>query len=209
MMTISAFCSASLNLVYEITGDIGPETLQASAADGPEGYNHPDARARTERFRELGLGLRFVNVGTSEHIGNGPRFRKDDAFERELRLVDSKMPEILGFMVSEAYLNDVWDMKGLVSCLDRRDPLDIHPDMRYPFYSKKVKDLLVFLLCSSEDESDDLRGFLLENSYLVSLVDAENFSSYVLEQGGRYYLTLAVQIRVRQKDGSVLPSFGA
>lgn len=209
MMTISAFCSASLNLVYEITGDIGPETLQAPAADGPEEYNHPDARARMERFREMGLGLRFVDVGTSEHIGNELGIRNDGTFERDLRLVDSKMPEILGVMVSEAYLNDVWDMKGLVCCLDRRDPLDIHPDMRYPFYSKKIKDLLVFLLCSSDDESEDLRGFLLENSYLVSLVDAENFSTYVWEEGGKYYLTLAVQIRVRQKDGSVLPSFGA
>ena len=209
MMTISAFCTAPLNLVYEITGDVGPETLQAPAADGPEGYNHPDTRDCMGGFKETGLGLRFVNVGTSERIGNELGTRKDGAFERDLRLVDSKMPEILGVMVSEAYLNDVWDMKGLVCCLDRRDPLDIHPDMRYPFYSKKVKDLLVFLLCSSEDESEDLRRFLLENSYLVSLVDAENFSTYVWEEGERYYLTLAVQIRVRQKDGSVLPSFSA
>ena len=177
--------------------------------DDQEEYCCSDPRECIRRFKETGLGLRFVNVGTSERIGNELGARKDGAFERDLRLVDSKMPEILGVMVSEAYLTDVWDMKGLVCCLDRRDPLDIHPDMRYPFYSKKIKDLLVFLLCSSEDESEDLRGFLLENSYLVSLVDAENFSSYVLEQGGRYYLTLAVQIRVRQKDSSVIPSFGA
>ena len=208
MMTISAFCTAPSNLVYEITGDIGPETLHAPAADGPEGYNHPDTRVRMERFREMGLGLRFVDVGTSERIGNELRFRKDDAYEREFRLVDSKMPEILGFMVSEAYLNDVWDMKDLVRCLDSMDPLDIHPDMRYPFYSKKVKDLLVFLLCSSEDESEDLRGFLLENSCLVRPADAEGFPMYVWEDDGKYYLTLAVQIRVRQKDSSVLPSFG-
>ncbi len=155
----------------------------------------------------MGLGLRFVDVGTSERMGNELGIRNDGAFERELLLVDSKMPEILGVMVSEAYLNDVCDMKDLVRCLDSIDPLDIHPDMRYPFYAKKIKDLLVFLLCSSEDESEDYREFLLENSYLVCLADAEYFSTYVWGEEGRYYLTLAVQICVRQKDGPIYPSF--
>lgn len=232
--------SAASNIIYEITGDVTPSKINSlksilahhEASDTePEDYYYPDYPKRIAKFKELGLGLRFACADTFKRDGGDISFKKEYTFEKNLRMVDSKMPEILSTMVAEMYFNGIVNMKEATTRVELLDPLGVKPSPEYPFYSKKVKDLLVAMTLSmvagtvwdgnegtnggliivKEDgdivcyhifDRNDFKEFLINNMRFECPSNARYFSTYIWEEDGKYYLTLAVQIRMGQKKSS-------
>lgn len=235
--------SAASNVIYEITGDIDTQKIAVLRSllkySVKERHYYPDSGARIAKFKDYRLGLKYVHCDTFKRYGDELVFKKEYTFEKNLCMIDTRMPEILAAMVSDMYFNKIYNMNELVYRLNRNDPLNVAPTSDYPFYSKKVKDMLVAmtlsmvagtiwdgsegtnggiiivkedgdLVCYHIFDRNDFKEFLLCNMSFEISSNTRHFSTYIWEEGGKYYLSLAVQVRMglkkpRFSDPSKLP----
>ena len=232
--------SGASNIIYEITGDVTEEKISElklmvkthgsvdENADKDE-FVYPDYPLRIKEFKNMKLGLKYHNARTIKREIDGSIIITDEApFEKNLRMIDCCMPQILADMTAEAYFNGIMNMKDLVSVLDWKDRFGAEPSADYPFYKKKVQDMLVAMTTSmtagkvwdgtegtnggliivKEDgdivcyhifDRNDFREFLLSNMKFECPDNSRYFSTGIVEMDGKYYMSLNVQIRMGQK----------
>ena len=229
--------SGASNMIYEITGDVTEEKIsrltsmvkyKGSTENGTESV-YPDYPARIQAFKEMGLGLKYHGARTLKKDREGRiGFSGDNPFERNLLMVDCCMPQILADMTAEAYFNGVMNLEDHVMILNGKDRFGIHPSGNYPFYKKKVQDMLVAMTTSmtaaniwdgtegtnggliivKEDgdivcyhifDRNDFREFLLNNMKFEYPSNERYHSMGIIQSEGKYYLSLNVQIRMGQK----------
>lgn len=235
--------SSGSNMYYEITGEVTEESVgqllqlahykEDIEEDGSDNSCwYPDYAARIELFKDLGLGLRFIEAATikGDKIGGIKKGIKKP-FQRNLILADYCMPQILADMTAEAYFNGVQNLADLVKLLNEKDRFGVDPSDEYPFYRKKVQDLLVVMATSmtavkpwdgtegsnggfiivKEDgtlacyhifDRDDFRDFLLENMKFDTPDNSRYYSTGIIQEDGKYCMSLNVQIRMDQKKSS-------
>lgn len=232
--------SGASNLIYEITGEVTPEkiarlrsmTKDAVHDSGPnkgEKFLYPDYPARIGYFKDAGLGLKFVGAKTVRTLDNSDiEILDQDPFAKNLMMVDSNMGQILADMTAEVYFNSTPNMEDLVKILDSRDRSGVKPSDAYPFYRKKVQDLLVAmttamkagtiwdgkegtnggLIIVKEDgdivcyhifDRNDFREFLFKNMKFEIPSNKRYYSMGIAEEDGKYFVSLNVQIRMGQK----------
>lgn len=230
--------SGASNIIYEITGDVTEEkigrlmeivSVRGTAGEGDTEEIYPDYSARIRAFKDMGLGLKYAGArSVRTRKDGGIEITDDRVFERNLRMIDCCLPQILADMTAEAYFNGVMNLKDLVEILDRKDRFNAEPSEEYPFYRKKVQDMLVAMTTSmtagrlwdgtegtnggliivKEDgdivcyhifDRNDFRDFLLNNMKFDYPSNARYYSTGILEDGEKYYMSLNVQIRMGQK----------
>ncbi len=242
--------SGASNIIYEITGDVTEEKIAelmkmvkaqgATKDDEEHEFVYPDYPARIEAFKAMGLGLKYHSAETlKKHDDGSIEFAGENPFERNLMMVDCCMPQILADMTAEAYFNGIMNLKESILILNGKDRFGVKPSEKYPFYKKKVQDLLVAMTTSmtaakvwdgqegtnggliivKEDgdivcyhifDRNDFREFLLNNMKFEYPDNSRYYSTGIVMDQGKYYMSLNVQIRmgqkkrkgsVRQKDG--------
>jgi len=66
----------------------------------------------------------------------------NETFERNLRLIDSKLPEIISFLLLNYFKGEGTTLKDLIQKVNDDNPLDFPLEEEHPFYKYKVKNLL-------------------------------------------------------------------
>lgn len=227
--------SGASNIMFEVTGvkdqsqidEINKLVGYHEDKKTGEGYYYADYSARIKKFKEYGFGLKYASPCKIANIKGIPILKDDHVFEDNLKMVDSRMPEMLGYMVAEAYFNKLTRIPDLVDLMNKNDPLEEHPSENYPFYTKKVKDLLVAMtlsmtaatawdgsegtnggliivkengdvVCYHIFDRNDFRDFLFRNMRFEHPSNARQLSMSIIEDGSKYYTLLNVQIRFDQ-----------
>ena len=193
------------NFIYKVTG-ITIE--QAEAINAIE--TRTKIKDRISKIYELG--------GIIEYVG-----MNHNGFKRNLIMVDSSMPQIIGNMLLYFYKEDIKDCDKLVELLGKRDPLGYGDAMMYTYKFKKF-------LCSCAlgmkpakewDGLDEANGgyiivkadgeilayhiynrnffeqYLLDNTILERASTTRHEYMKLYEENGEMYIKMNLQVRFR------------
>lgn len=194
-----------INFVYKVSGITAEQAQQINTID-----MKIQIKDRMNRIKELGGSLQYVDMN---HQG----------FKRNLIMVDSSMPQIIGNMLLYYYEEEVKDCNKLVEIAGQRDPLGYGDSMMYEYKFKKF-------LCSCAlgmkpakkwDGLDEANGgyiivkadgeilayhiynrnffeqYLLDNTVFER--DSASSDEYIslYEQDGEMFIKLNLQVRFR------------
>lgn len=193
------------NFIYKVTG-ITAEQAQEINAINTSGK----IKDRMKAIKEAGGSLQYVGMN---HQG----------FKRNLIMVDSSMPEIIGNMLQYYYEEEVKECDKLVKLAGQRDPLGYGDSMMYEYKFKKF-------LCSCAlgmkpakkwDGLDEANGgyiivkadgeilayhiynrnffeqYLLDNTVLERASTSRHEYMSLYEQDGEMFIKLNLQVRFR------------
>lgn len=193
------------NFIYKVTGI---STEQAEEINAIE--TRTKIKDKMSKIAEFGGKIQYCGMN-------------HDGFKRNLIMVDSSMPEIIGNMLLYFYTEDVKDCDKLVDMLGDRDPLGYGDPMMYTYKFKKF-------LCSCAlgmkpakpwDGLDEANGgyiivkadgeilayhiynrnffeqYLLDNTYLERASTSRHEYMSLYEENGEMFIKLNLQIRFR------------
>lgn len=107
------------NFIYKVTGITSEQKEEVNAID-----TKTKIKDRIAKIHELGGRIEYCDMN-------------HDGFKRNLIMVDSSMPQILGNMLLYFYSEDIKDCDKLVELLGKRDPLGYGDPMMYTYKFKK------------------------------------------------------------------------
>lgn len=192
----------STNFIYEIVGD--------PIRDNWERINEiKSLGGKLIAIKNLGCSLEFTHVGS-------------DIFARNLRTVDTIMPEIIAEMLKKYYLGDEKNIADIVNILEVENPLEKYS----PNYEFKIKKLLKDvalgmtpgrtwngrlettggcivvredgeLVCYNVYYSDDFEDFLFKNTKLETPGRSRHGYGSLYKDDNKIYMKLNLQIRFR------------
>ena len=193
------------NFIYKVTGITSEQAQQINAID-----TKTKIKDRMKQIKELGGSVQYVDMN---HQG----------FKRNLIMVDSSMPQIIGNMLLYYYEEEVKDCDKLVEIAGQRDPLGYGDCMMYEYKFKKF-------LCSCAlgmkpakkwDGLDEANGgyiivkadgeilayhiynrnffeqYLLDNTVLERASTSRHEYMNLYEQDGEMFIKLNLQVRFR------------
>lgn len=193
------------NFIYKVTGISSTQANEINAID-----TRTKIKDKMSKIAEYG--------GNIEYCG-----MNHDGFKRNLIMVDSSMPEIIGNMLLYFYTEDVKECDKLVDMLGDRDPLGYGDAMMYTYKFKKF-------LCSCAlgmkpakpwDGLDEANGgyiivkadgeilayhiynrnffeqYLLDNTILERASTSRHDYMSLYEENGKMFIKLNLQIRFR------------
>lgn len=193
------------NFIYKVTGITSEQAQQINAID-----TKTKIKDRMKQIKELGGSVQYVDMN---HQG----------FKRNLIMVDSSMPQIIGNMLLYYYEEEVKDCDKLVKIAGQRDPLGYGDSMMYEYKFKKF-------LCSCAlgmkpakkwDGLDEANGgyiivkadgeilayhiynrnffeqYLLDNTVLERASTSRHEYMSLYEQEGEMFIKLNLQVRFR------------
>lgn len=193
------------NFIYKVTGITSEQAEEINAID-----TRTKIKDRMAKIAEYGGHVKYCGMN---HNG----------FKRNLIMVDSSMPEIIGNMLLYFYSEDVKDCDKLVDMLGERDPLGYGDAMMYTYKFKKF-------LCSCAlgmkpakpwDGLDEANGgyiivkangeilayhiynrnffeqYLLDNTILEKASTSRHDYMSLYEEDGEMYIKMNLQVRFR------------
>ena len=193
------------NFVYRVTGITFEQAKEINAID-----TRTKIKDRISKILEFGGKIRYYGMN---HNG----------FKRNLIMIDSSMPEIIGNMLLYFYLEEVKECNKLVEMLGERDPLGYKDSMIYTYKLKKF-------LCSCAlgmkpakawDGLDEANGgyivvkedgeilayhiynrnffeqYLLDNTILDKASTSRHEYMNLYEENGEMYIKMNLQVRFR------------
>lgn len=193
------------NFIYKVTGISMEQAKEINAID-----TRTKIKDKMSKIAELGGKIQYWGMN-------------HDGFKRNLIMVDSSMPEIIGNMLLYFYTEDVKDCDKLVDMLGDRDPLGYGDPMMYTYKFKKF-------LCSCSlgmkpakpwDGLDEANGgyiivkadgeilayhiynrnffeqYLLDNTYLERASTSRHEYMSLYEKNGEMFIKLNLQIRFK------------
>lgn len=193
------------NFIYKVSGITSEQADEINAID-----TRTKIKDRMAKIAEYG--------GSIEYSG-----MNHDGFKRNLIMVDSSMPAIIGNMLLYFYLEDIKDCDKLVDMLGERDPLGYGDPMMYTYKFKKF-------LCSCAlgmkpakawDGLDEANGgyiivkangeilayhiynrnffeqYLLDNTVLEKASTSRHEYMSLYEKDGDMYIKMNLQVRFR------------
>lgn len=117
--------SAPTNMFYSLNGNI-----DESLANEVNAINTKDKVIdRINKLLEKGISFNFEGFGSK-------------IFENNLRMIDCNLPEMLGDMVLDSYINDKDIARGLQR-ISERNPFNFDKSMGHDFYGYKMKSFLI------------------------------------------------------------------
>ncbi|AQU05223.1 hypothetical protein B1778_00305 [Dehalococcoides mccartyi] len=149
---------------------------------------------------------------------------ESSSFEANLRVIDSKLPEILALILKSCYSKEGTALKKLVNLLDKTNPLNYPCTKDRNYYEYKVKRLLIDvalgmvpnkpwtgkfdvtggyiivkedgdIVCYHIYNMNDFSDYLLDNTYLETASTSRNDFGYFYKENGSVYIKLNMQIR--------------
>lgn len=193
------------NFVYKVTGISTEQAEEINAID-----TRTKIKDRMSKIAEYGGSVKYCGMN-------------HDGFKRNLIMVDSSMPEIIGNMLLYFYAEDVKECDKLVEMLGERDPLGYGDSMMYTYKFKKF-------LCSCAlgmkpakpwDGLDEANGgyiivkangeilayhiynrnffeqYLLDNTILERASTSRHDYMSLYEVDGEMYIKMNLQVRFR------------
>lgn len=193
------------NFIYKVSGITSEQADEINAID-----TRTKIKDRMAKIAEYG--------GSIEYCG-----MNHDGFKRNLIMVDSSMPAIIGNMLLYFYSEDIKDCDKLVDMLGERDPLGYGDPMMYTYKFKKF-------LCSCAlgmkpakawDGLDEANGgyvivkangeilayhiynrnffeqYLLDNTVLEKASTSRHEYMSLYEEDGEMYIKMNLQVRFR------------
>lgn len=193
------------NFIYKVKGITLEQAEEINAID-----TRSKIKDRMAKIAEYGGSVNYCGMN-------------HDGFKRNLVMVDSSMPEIIGNMLLYFYSEDVKDCNRLVDMLGVRDPLGYGDAMMYTYKFKKF-------LCSCAlgmkpakpwDGLDEANGgyiivkangeilayhiynrnffeqYLLDNTILEKASTSRHDYMSLYEEGGEMYIKMNLQVRFR------------
>ena len=193
------------NFIYKVTGITSEQALEINAID-----TATKIKDRIKAIKELGGTIEYVNMN---HQG----------FKRNLIMVDSNMPKIIGNMLLYYYDEDIKECDKLVELMSKRDPLGYGDSMMYEYKFKKF-------LCSCAlgmkpakkwDGLDEANGgyiivkangeilayhiynrnffeqYLLDNTILERASTSRHDYMRLYEENGEMFIKFNLQVRFR------------
>ena len=193
------------NFIYKVTGITAEQAQEINAIN-----TSSKIKDRMKAIKEAGGSLQYVGMN---HQG----------FKRNLIMVDSSMPEIIGNMLQYYYEEEVKECDKLVKLAGQRDPLGYGDSMMYEYKFKKF-------LCSCAlgmkpakkwDGLDEANGgyiivkadgeilayhiynrnffeqYLLDNTVLERASTSRHEYMSLYEQDGEMFIKLNLQVRFR------------
>ena len=144
----------------------------------------------------------------------------DNIFEDNLIFIDSKMPEILSWMLLYSYFTGKEKVVDLVDLLKKNNPLDYNKCCIYEFKCKKfLRDLVVgklpnkywfgdsgndscivasigemILVCDGKNK-EGLEKFLFNHTLICTASAEQDNCARVFKENGQYYININLQIR--------------
>lgn len=145
---------------------------------------------------------------------------EDRIFNNNLILIDSLLPEILGWLILNSYCSNTTNIEELTKITDKQNPLNYDLTNRHPFYQYKVKKFLLNIAQGMGQSKEWLNNFNLQQKnpipdilyntaisefedYLFANTRLETASSSkhkyedICEENGSFYLKLNLQIRFK------------
>ena len=107
------------NFIYKVTGITSEQADEINAID-----TRTKIKDKMAKIAEYGGSVKYCGMS-------------HDGFKRNLIMVDSSMPEIIGNMLLYFYTEEVKDCDKLVEMLGERDPLGYGDAMMYTYKFKK------------------------------------------------------------------------
>lgn len=193
------------NFIYRVTGITPEQANEINAID-----TRTKIKDRMAKIIEYGGSVKYCGMS-------------HDGFKRNLIMVDSSMPEIIGNMLLYFYSEDVKECDKLVEMLGERDPLGYGDAMMYTYKFKKF-------LCSCAlgmkpakpwDGLDEANGgyiivkangeilayhiynrnffeqYLLDNTILERASTSRHDYMSLYEEDGEMYIKMNLQVRFR------------
>ena len=193
------------SFIYKVTGITSEQAEEINAID-----TRTKIKDRMAKIAEYGGSVKYYGMN-------------HDGFKRNLIMVDSSMPEIIGNMLLYFYSEDVKDCDKLVEMLGERDPLGYGDAMMYTYKFKKF-------LCSCAlgmkpakpwDGLDEANGgyiivkadgeilayhiynrnffeqYLLDNTILERASTSRHEYMSLYEENGERFIKLNLQVRFR------------
>lgn len=193
------------NFIYKVTGISMEQAKEINVID-----TRTKIKDKMSKIAELGGKIQYWGMN-------------HDGFKRNLIMVDSSMPEIIGNMLLYFYTEDVKNCNKLVDMLGDRDPLGYGDPMMYTYKFKKF-------LCSCAlgmkpakpwDGLDEANGgyiivkadgeilayhiynrnffeqYLLDNTYLERASTSRHEYMSLYEKNGEMFIKLNLQIRFK------------
>ena len=193
------------NFIYKVTGITSEQAKEVNAIE-----TRTKIKDRMAKIAELGGSVKYCGMN-------------HDGFKRNLIMVDSSMPEILGNMLLYFYSEDVKECDRLVDMLGERDPLGYGDAMMYTYKFKKF-------LCSCAlgmkpakpwDGLDEANGgyiivksngeilayhiynrnffeqYLLDNTILEKASTTRHDYMSLYQENGEMYIKMNLQVRFR------------
>lgn len=193
------------NFIYRVAGISHEQAEKINAID-----TRNKIQDRMAKIREYGGTLKYVGMN---HAG----------FKRNLIMVDSSMPEILGNMLLYYYNEDVKDCKILVEIAGKRDPLGYNDAAMYEYKFKKFLCSCALGLKPAKpwDGLDEANGgyiivkadgevlayhiynrnffeqYLLDNTIFERASTGRHGYMMLYEEDGQLYIKLNLQIRFK------------
>ena len=127
--------SNSTNFFFEIDGmnenDAHAINQMFKASIGIDGEmkEHTDILNRMKSLKEKGYKLRYAGM-------------ENETFRNNMVVTDPHLPETIGAMLIEFYMNGINDVKGQTLAVSKKNPMGYNMSEGHPFYSQKVKKLL-------------------------------------------------------------------
>ena len=193
------------NFIYKVMGITSEQAEEINAIE-----TRTKIKDRMAKIAELGGSVKYCGMN-------------HDGFKRNLIMVDSSMPEILGNMLLYFYSEDVKECDRLVDMLGERDPLGYGDAMMYTYKFKKF-------LCSCAlgmkpakpwDGLDEANGgyiivksngeilayhiynrnffeqYLLDNTILEKASTTRHDYMSLYQENGEMYIKMNLQVRFR------------
>lgn len=119
---------AGTNFIYKLTP---PKGLQFNVAKfNADTLVKSKISTRLNALENSGFQIEFYKI-QSENL------------QQNLELIDSKLPDILAFMVWQKYKEGISNIADLLNLLNKNNPLNFNLSKGHPFYEYKIKTFLV------------------------------------------------------------------
>jgi|SRR5690625_1138037 len=204
-----AFLSAGgiTDFIYEISGNISDKHMQE--------INHMDTkdnvRVRIKAIKDKGFSLEFLKVA-------------NEVFNLNLQFIDSKMPDILAFLLKYFYIGKADIVKDLIEFIQIINPCNFNSTLGHEFYEHKVKKFMIGvalgmnpskvwtgefdttsghvvikedkeMLCYHVYNHDELQNYLLNNVKFETLSNSRHDFGKIYKVNNEYFINLNLQLR--------------
>lgn len=198
--------SKSTNFIYQISN---LDTKEMDSINSIK--SNGKIKKRIKKIHELGGRFEYVKLN-------------NETFELNLKLIDSKLPEILSDLLRSYYNGEGTSMEDLIKILIQNNPCDFNLEQIHPFYEYKIKNLLTDIalgmtptniwnghydatggiiivredgevLCYHIYNRNEFQGYLVKNTKLETPSSSRHDYGKLYLENDSLYLKLNLQIR--------------
>lgn len=200
--------SDATTLVYEVSGGQMDDNI-AESINSINGVGCVIKRVKA--ILQYGAKLKFTSVSNS-------------IFDNNLRMIDSSLPEILGWMLADCYAQKNMNIKESAERISKDNPLNYNLSMGHDHYGYKIKSLMIAtalgmlpskvwngryeatggylvvkndgdVICFHLYERNLLEDYLFYNTKFETPSKSRYNMGEVYRNGDKYYFNLVLQIR--------------